>query len=399
MALDYAGLKAAVRDISPTQINDTAAGKAVNSAYQSLLRARPNGGVWFGLKAQSLITTLPDRTGGTVTLTQGSTGVVGVGTAFDVAVDPLRFLKIGGVVPLRIASVQSATQLTLAQAWGEATRPATTYAIMTLRYALPSDADRVTRLVGPQWPIKRMTFDRIDEFDPERTVRGVPLVFQEMAVLGYAAGVLAANVLNGQVSVPQGATSVTITFATSPGTSGYSVSGAPSWNTAWDVRTGRTATGFTIDFGVPAPAAGLFDWVAVVAGGASGVIALATTVEIELWPVPSAYGTFSLEYRKRVPDLVSDGDVPVLAPEVVRWAASAEMCNKLYTRTGEQTWKDASETYAGLASQMLKPVVQEDRKLRGSLRGVLDSDDVGSAAEGEMGWLAMWRTYGALFGT
>lgn len=397
-ALDFAGLKSAIRDISPTQINDGTAGKAVNATYQSLLRARPNGGVWFGLKTSSLITVLPDRTGGTVMLTQGSAIVVGVGTAFDAVADPLRFLKIGARVPLRIVSVQSATQLTLAQAWGEATNAATPYSIMTLRYQLPVDADRITRLVGPMWPLKRMTFDQIDQWDPQRQVRGVPMVYQEMELLSSQSAALAtSSVLSGQVSVPQGSTTVTIALAA--GTSGYSVSGAPSWNTSWDVRTGRTSVAFIVDFGVPAPAGAVFDWVAVVPGAVAGLSVIETVIEFELWPVPNAYTTLSLEYRKRVDDLVADSDVPVLAPEVVRWAASAEVCMKLYTRTGDPVWQTQAETYSALAEKMLKPVLLEDRKLRGSLRVVLDSDDVGANQAADVGWLQSWRMYGALFGT
>lgn len=393
MALDYAGLKASVRDLSPTQINSTDAGKAVNAAYQSLLRARPSGGVWFGLKTSSLITTLPDRTGGTITLTQGSPVVLGVGTAFNLVVDPLRFLKILGRVPLRIASVASATELTLAQAWGEATLAATPYSIMTLRYQLPADADRILRLVGPVWSCRRMAFDQIDLYDPQRTVRGDMLVYQEMELLSsQSAAVAQANVLSGQVVVPQGASTVTI--ALTAGTSGYHVSGSPSWNTSWDVRAGRTAASFIVDFAVPAPAGGVFDWIASVPGASSLLAAL--TTEFEGWPIPNAYGTLSLEYRKRVHDLVNDSDVPVLAPEVVRWAASAEMCNKLYTRTGQQTWVDQSDRYATLADRMLKPVLSEDRQMRGVLRGVLDSEDAGPAY-GMQAWGASWRTYSRLF--
>jgi hypothetical protein len=395
VSLDFAGLREAVRDISPTQINPTAAGKAVNAAYQSLLRSRPNGGVWFGLKTSTVLTTRPDRTGGTVTLTQGSAIVGGVGTAFA-STDALRFLSVLGRVPLRIDSVETPTQLTLAQPWGEATLTATSYAIMTLRYTLPADADRVIRLVGAQWPLKRMSFGQIDTYDPVRQLRGEPLIFQEMELLSSQSLALAqANVLSGQVQVQTGATTVTISL--SAGTSGYSVSGAPSWNTTWDVRSGRTSVSFTVDFAIPAPAGAVFDWVAVVPAAVSGLSVVQTVTEIELWPIPNQAGTLSLEYRKRVEDLVADHDVPVLAPEVVRWAASSEMCMKLYTRSGDQVWKDQAETYGGLAQQMLKPVLAEDRTMRGTLRGVLDSEDVSPL--GDADWLRGWRMFGALFGT
>lgn len=394
MANDFAGLKQAVRDLSPTQIGNTAAGKAVNSAYQALLRGRPGGGVWFGLKTSTLLTMLPDRTGGTITLTQGSPVIAGVGTAFD-ASDALRFLKIGPRVPLRIESVESGVQLTLAQPWGEATLAGSTYNIMSVRYQLPSDADRVTRLVGPQWPLKRMTFGQIDVYDPGRNERGEPLIYQEMELLLAQSTALAqANVLSGQVSVPEGATSVDITL--SAGTSGYSVSGSPSWNTTWDTRGGRTSVGFTIDFNVPAPAGAVFDWTAVVPASTSGLSVIETTTEIEVWPVPNAYSTLALEYRKRVDDLVNDSDVPVLAPELVKFAAQADVAGKLYTRTGDDTWSNAAQMYGGRAAELLKPVLAEDRKMRGALNVVLDSED--ASPLGNADWLRGWRMYSALFG-
>jgi hypothetical protein len=348
------------------------------------------------LKTSSLITTLPDRTGGTVTLTQGSAVVIGVGTAFDPAIDPLRFLKVGATVPLRIASVESATQCTLAHAWGEATVSTTPYAIMTLRYQLPTDADRILRLVGPQWPVKRMAFGQIDTYDPQRTVRGSPLAFQEMELLSAQSVSLAgSNVLAGTVVVPPGATTVTVTL--SAGTSGYEVSGSTTWNTAWNVRAGsKTSVSFIVDFGVPAPVGATFDWVAVVPGSVSGLSVVSTVTEIELWPVPSAYGTLSLEYRKRVDDLVSDSDVPVLAPEVVRWGACADMSDRLFTRTGDAVWAQMSDKFTARMTQMLQPVLKEDRVMRGALRGVLDSEDAGPQ-DGNIAWLQGWRMYGALF--
>lgn len=398
MALDFAGLKQAVRDLSPTQINATTAGKAVNAAYQSLLRSRPNGGVWFGLKTSTLMTMLPDRTGGTVSLVQGDALVVGVGTAFNPTVDPSRYLKIGALVPLRIDSVQSATQLTLAQPWGEASLPSSTYNIMSPRYVLPTDADRVIRLVGPQWPLRRMTFDNIDIVDPGRNVRGEPLIYQERQLISANSVALAqASTLSGTVSVQEGASTVTVIFPASPGTSGYQVSGAPSWNTAWDVRSGgKTSVSFILDFGIPAPAAASFDWIVVVPSAAAGVGVVATVTEIEVWPIPSAYSTLSLEYRTRVPDLVADSDVPVLAPEVVRWAACADVCGKMYTRSGNEQWNTQAAQYGQLSREMLGPVVKEDRKMRGALRGVLDSDD--ASPLGDADWMGGWRMYGALFG-
>src|SRR6267142_899094 len=48
----------------------------------------------------------------------------------------------------------------------------------------------------------------------------------------------------------------------------YQISLSPSWVTAWDV-VAKTAAGFTVNFGTPAPVGGgTFDWVALGPAGA-----------------------------------------------------------------------------------------------------------------------------------
>lgn len=375
MSLDYAGLTQAVRDLSPTQISVSMAQAAVNRAYQSILRARPGGGAWFGQQSIVTFPTVPDNTAGTVTLTFGSTTVVGVSTTFA-STDVGKYLAVGARQPIRIAEVTDATHLTLAQAWGEPTLADAPTKIVTLRYTLPSDADRVVRLVGPTWPCVRRNPGLIDAYDPIRQMRGEPLVYCETELrAALSATVMNPTIITGQKQVNAGLNRVFVFFESDVGTSGYRVFVSPSWNTSYLVHGGRTSTFFRVDFGVPAPAGGLIDWEIIIPGTSAGATSLQTALEIELWPVPDAAMTYTLTYRKRVDDLAADADTPIIAAEAVLWAAQAEQCRKLHGRTGDQTWLAQAAVYQGEADKVLDSMLREDRRMRGSHPVVLDVDD------------------------
>ena len=69
-----------------------------------------------------------------------------------------------------------------------------------------------------------------------------------------------------QVGIQRGTQSVTAlatsqSVAASFASASYSISVAPGWNTTWWV-TAKSSTGFTIEFGTPAPSGGsTFDWI------------------------------------------------------------------------------------------------------------------------------------------
>lgn len=179
--MQFAELQHAILDLSPVQIDADLAGRLVNRAYQDVAALHP----WFGLKAHTWLTSVAPKRNGTVTLTRGSATVVGSGTSFA-ATDVGRYLKVGDRHPLRIASVASPTTLTLEVAWGEASLANTPYEIVSLRYPLPADADRILRIQGPTWFLVRRSQSLIDAYDPTRKLRGVPLVFAETEQVGVA---------------------------------------------------------------------------------------------------------------------------------------------------------------------------------------------------------------------
>lgn len=179
MSLQFSDLYQAVLDISPTQITTAQAKSAVNRAYLSIARLRR----WFGLNTEDSFVTSPDKTNGTITLTQNSSAVVGVNTTFA-ATDIGRYLRVGSRVLLRIGNVTDATHLTLVKAWGESSISSTAYAIVTLRYTLPSTVERIIRIRGPQWFLVRRNLTLIDAYDPLRLMRNVPLIYTEVEIVG-----------------------------------------------------------------------------------------------------------------------------------------------------------------------------------------------------------------------
>src|SRR5438128_8670873 len=78
--------------------------------------------------------------------------------------------------------------------------------------------------------------------------------------------------------------------ATLPAT--YQVAISTSWITSWDVA-GKSATGFTVNFAVPAPAGGgTFDWVAT-AGTSATLASGSTAVGAGLGTITVPAGSFS----------------------------------------------------------------------------------------------------------
>lgn len=172
--LTFADLKTGVQDLSPSQVGDAVSGRAVNRAYQRILRLRP----WVMLWKSTTFAPLVDKTAGTITLTRNSTGVVGVGTAFA-STDVKRYLRYGSRQPIRITAVADATNLTLGEEWDEPTVAGAAYTLFTLRHVLPSDADRVLRVSGPSYKLERRNLGLIDYFDPTRQQRGTPAIYSE----------------------------------------------------------------------------------------------------------------------------------------------------------------------------------------------------------------------------
>jgi hypothetical protein len=172
-------IRAYVTRLSPTQFDTATANAIVNDAYLQVARRRP----WKFLEKQIPLFTSTIYATGTVSLTAGSATVTGSGTTFTAAMVG-KYLQVGSRQPIRVTAYTSATSITIAANWGEANVSGAAYSIIQLRFALPSDADRVVRLVGPLWELQRKDLTLIDAIDPYRSMTGPPLVFCEVANYG-----------------------------------------------------------------------------------------------------------------------------------------------------------------------------------------------------------------------
>jgi hypothetical protein len=77
-----------------------------------------------------------------------------------------------------------------------------------------------------------------------------------------ATGTPAANLRGIDVPVPSEATELTVAFPTPEADAAYAVSVMPSWPTTVCSPT-KSAAGFTVQFGTPAPSGARLDWVIV----------------------------------------------------------------------------------------------------------------------------------------
>jgi hypothetical protein len=119
--------------------------------------------------AESAVTTTAQSTAGTVTFTNGSTAVVGVGTAFAQS-DVGRYIRRSGVAGwYRITAVANTTNLTIDPAYGAPTGAGVAYFIAQRYIIIPNSMRWVTdvRAVTGS-PLTETSIDLLNETYPER---------------------------------------------------------------------------------------------------------------------------------------------------------------------------------------------------------------------------------------
>ncbi len=179
--MTLADLRSAVAALSPSQLDNTTADNLINRVYFGHLRKK----AWLARRVSSALNTAADKTTGTITIANGSTSVQGNGTAFAAA-DAKRYLYVGDYAPARIdtfVAASGAGALTLTSAWGNPTVTASAFRVVSLRYPLPTGTERVMRIATQSWPLRKVSRQRIDDYDPYRTWRGDPFVWAEAEVV------------------------------------------------------------------------------------------------------------------------------------------------------------------------------------------------------------------------
>jgi hypothetical protein len=170
----FLDLKNAVIRLSPNQISITLAGEVVNAAYTRVVRARN----WTSVHTYQVLSFEAPITAGTVTATRAATLVTGSGTGFD-ATHVNRMFQIGNSVPIRIASVGGATNLTLSQAWGKDTVTGGAYRILDNRFSLGTNVERVLGMIAEDTELQRKPPEFINMVDPNRVQRATPRMYAE----------------------------------------------------------------------------------------------------------------------------------------------------------------------------------------------------------------------------
>ncbi len=159
----------------------------LNRRWQKILQAW----TWSFNKPDGVLTTRAPKTGGTVAVTQDSTLVVGINTAFA-ATDSGAYLVLGQQPYLVIdVQVMSATQqmVLLSSSYTGATVSASTYQLVYKDYALDPDVIDILSLAGPNWSLNEITQVALDVVDTRRAFIGQPSSFARRGMVNGAYGV------------------------------------------------------------------------------------------------------------------------------------------------------------------------------------------------------------------
>ena len=114
----------------------------LNASERDVIRARD----WPSLKLQDFVTAVAPYTTGTVTVAVDGTTVTGSGTTFTSAMAGRKFCTGYSSPWYQIASQDSATQLTLDDAWVESALSGATYIVYEDRISLPSNCGKLYEL-------------------------------------------------------------------------------------------------------------------------------------------------------------------------------------------------------------------------------------------------------------
>lgn len=134
--------------------------------YKTVLDSYP----WSFLRQDKTFQTVTPYSTGTVSTTQGSAIVTGVGTGWTSAFVGSAFL-VGNQPPLRIASVQSATQLTLEDVWPNTSLAAgSSYSIAQDRYTIAPAGVPVKTILhiwNGFWQLRKVNVGHLRRTDPQ----------------------------------------------------------------------------------------------------------------------------------------------------------------------------------------------------------------------------------------
>jgi hypothetical protein len=152
------------------KLQTTTIGSLFNFAHRQLVSSTQ----WVSRQTDTLVITVDPYTTGTVTATQGSATVVGVGTTFTSAMVN-RMIRIGGsngdAQFYRISAFTDATHITIEKSYATPTQTAAGFEIFGLRYPLPTNCRTpALYLSGNTNPMPQRDNAYIQFADPNRYI-------------------------------------------------------------------------------------------------------------------------------------------------------------------------------------------------------------------------------------
>ncbi|MEM7828034.1 MAG: hypothetical protein QW561_01695 [Candidatus Aenigmatarchaeota archaeon] len=171
--MTFGDLKIRIQKFVP-ELTIADVGTFINNRYQQLLKNWQ----WSFLKAYANLTCIAPYTAGTVNVTNGSTTVTGSGTNWSTAMVGRHF-RLSNAVPFyKIASVTSATSLTLSSAYGGDTAVGQGYEIFQHIYSLAPDVREISKIVYDEALLEK-SVEWIERNDPDRSVSGKPMFWAD----------------------------------------------------------------------------------------------------------------------------------------------------------------------------------------------------------------------------
>lgn len=160
----FATMKSRIATLTANHLTAADVGALINRVHQEEVENH----AWHRLRIAAILNTVAPITTGTVSATQGSTTVIGVGTAFATA-DIGKYIRINGDdTPLKVATRVSGLEITVETAWAPANVVTVAYSLFPLRYALPTGAQKVN-WIKRTLPLVETTQEWLNAVDPERT--------------------------------------------------------------------------------------------------------------------------------------------------------------------------------------------------------------------------------------
>jgi hypothetical protein len=159
----------------------------INFSFRELVERRK----WSWLIKNAQFTFSNQVTAGKVTVTNGSSTVVGTGTAFTSAMIGLQF-RVSLLTPIYdIIAVTDGLHLTLDQTWGGTSQSQVGYQIYLARPIPPTDFHSFTTIYDPNfnWQLwLTVTQPELNTYDAQRSTQGTPYVCADYDYTSLAVG-------------------------------------------------------------------------------------------------------------------------------------------------------------------------------------------------------------------